>query len=55
MTSIKTLVAGALLTVFAAASHAQAPVGPLASHNAVERHHYRHHHHHHVVHAPVRR
>ena len=54
MTSIKTLVAGALLTVFAAATYAQAPVAPLASHHAVERHHHRHHHHH-VVHAPVRR
>ena len=53
MTHLKTLVAGALLSVFAAASFAQAPVAPMASHHAVERHHVKHHHHHHV-HAPVR-
>ena len=54
MNSIKIVVAGALLTVFAAASFAQAPVAPMATHHAVERHVPRHHHHHHH-HVPVRR
>lgn len=58
MTTLKSLVAAALLSVFAAGAFAQAPVvAPLGSHHAVERkpaRHHRHHHHHHH-HAPVRR
>lgn len=54
MISTKSLVAAALLSVFAAASFAQAPVAPMATHHAVERHHAKHHHHH-AHHAPVRR
>jgi hypothetical protein len=52
MTTVKSLVAAALLSVFAVASFAQAPVAPMGSHHAVERHHKHHHHHHH---APVHR
>ena len=54
-TSLKSLVAAALLSVFAAGSFAQTVVAPLASHNAVERQMKHHHHHHHHHHAPVRR
>jgi hypothetical protein len=54
MTTLKTLVAAALLSAFAVSSFAQAPVAPMAMHNAVQKHHMKHHHHHHH-HAPVRR
>jgi Spy/CpxP family protein refolding chaperone len=54
MTTLKALVAAALLSVFAVSSFAQAPAMTKASHNAVQRHYVKHHHHHHH-HAPVRR
>ena len=55
MTTVKTLVAAALLSAFAISSFAQAsteplaPVGALATRHAVERHHHKHHRAHHVV------